>query len=256
MSQPLPGDELWCRRYRPARNPAARLVCLPHAGGSAPFFVPVAAALSPGADVIAVQYPGRQDRRREDPIDDIRILADRLHAILIRQPALPVTLFGHSMGAILGFELALRLEASGHAPERLYASGRRGPATHRDENFHLRDDAGILAEIRALNGTASALLGDEELMRAILPALRADYHAAETYVCDPGTTLACPVTVLTGDSDPKTTMAEARAWAAHTTGPFDLQVFPGGHFFLTEHADQIIGILDRQFRAVPARSIA
>lgn len=256
MSQPLPGDELWCRRYRPARNPAARLVCLPHAGGSAPFFVPVAAALSPGVDVVAVQYPGRQDRRREDPIDDIRILADRLHTILTRQPPLPVTLFGHSLGAILGFELALRLEASGHAPERLYASGRRGPATHRDENVHRRGDAAILAEVRALNGTSSALLGEEEMMRAILPALRADYRAAETYVCDAGAAVACPITVLTGDSDPKTTLEEAQAWAAHTTDAIDLQVFPGGHFFLTEHAEKIISILARNFQAAPARSIS
>jgi surfactin synthase thioesterase subunit len=256
MSQPLPSDELWCRRYRPARNPAARLVCLPHAGGSAPFYLPVAAALSPGIDVIAVQYPGRQDRRREDPIDDIRILADRLHAILTRQPALPLTLFGHSMGASLGFELALRLEASGHAPERLYASGRRGPATHRDETVHLRDDAGIMAEIRALNGTASAVLGDDEMMRSVLPMLRVDYRAAETYVCDPGSMVACPITVLTGDSDPKTTMEEANAWAGHTSGAFDLQVFPGGHFFLTEHVDQIIAIMDRQFRAASASSVA
>ena len=224
--------------------------------GPAPFFVPVADALSPGVDVIAVQYPGRQDRRREDPIGDIRILADRLHAILIRQSPLPVTLFGHSMGAIVGFELALRLEASGHAPERLYASGRRGPATHRDENVHLRDDDAILAEIRSLNGTASALLGDRELMRSILPALRADYHAAETYECAPDIAVACPITVLTGDSDPKTTAEEARAWEGHTTGGFDLQTFPGGHFFITGHADQIIGLLSRRFRTAPTRSPA
>src|SRR5580658_7928209 len=163
MSQPSSDDELWCRRYRPARNAPARLVCLPHAGGSAPFYLPVSAALSPDVDVVAIQYPGRQDRRGERPIDDIAVLADHLHGILRRQPPLPVTIFGHSMGAVLGFEVARRLEADGQGPVRLFVSGRRAPSTHRDENVHLRDDAGILAEVRAMNGTASALLGDDEL---------------------------------------------------------------------------------------------
>lgn len=256
MSQPLPGDDLWCRRYRPAGNAAARLVCLPHAGGSAPFFLPVSAALSPGVDVVAIQYPGRQDRRTEQPIDDIGVLADRLHGILRRQPPLPLTLFGHSMGASLAFEVTRRLEADGPGPVRLFASGRRAPSTHRDETVHQRDDAGILAEVRALNGTASSVLSDDELMRAALPALRADYRAAETYRCAPDVAVSCPITVLTGDSDPKTTLDEANAWSRHTTGSCDLRVFPGGHFFLTERAEEILGLLGHHFRAEQAYSPA
>ena len=256
MSQPSDGDNLWCRRYRPARDAAARLVCLPHAGGSAPFFLPVAAALSHGVDVVAIQYPGRQDRRTERPISDMAVLADRIHAILRRQPEMPVTIFGHSLGAVLGFEVTRRLEADGHGPVRLFASGRRAPSTYRDEKVHLLDDAGILAEVRRMNGTASSVLGDDELMRAALPALRADYQAAETYSCAPEITVNCPISALTGDSDPKTTVEEANAWARHTSGSFDLQVFPGGHFFLTDQADQVIKILDRHFQADRARSMA
>jgi surfactin synthase thioesterase subunit len=247
MSQLSANADLWCRRYHPARNASARLVCLPHAGGSAPFFLPVSAALSPRVDVVAMQYPGRQDRRTERPIDDMTVLADRIYEILRRQPELPLTIFGHSLGAVAGFEVARRLEAAGHGPVRLFASGRRGPSTYRDEAVHLRDDAGILAEVRRLNGTASALLSDDELMRAALPALRADYQAAETYRCAPDVTINCPITVLTGDVDPKTTLDEANAWAEHTTGAFDVQVFAGGHFFLTEHTDAIIKLLDRHF---------
>jgi surfactin synthase thioesterase subunit len=255
MSQPAPDDDLWCRRYRPSRTAATRLVCLPHAGGSASFFVPVAAALSPGVDVVAMQYPGRQDRRAERPIDDMAVLADRIHGILRRQPELPVTLFGHSMGAIIGFEVARRLEADGHGPVRLYASGRRGPSTYRDEAVHRRDDAGILAEVRKMDGTASTLLGDDELMRAALPALRADYKAAELYTCPREVAVNCAISVLVGDSDPKTTVAEAEAWARHTTGSFDLQVFAGGHFFLTDHADQITKVIERNFSAERAAAV-
>jgi len=247
MSQPAADDKLWCRRYHSAPNAAARLVCLPHAGGSAPFFLPVSAALSPVVDVVAIQYPGRQERRTEQPISDLMVLADRIYAILRRQPPLPLTFFGHSLGAIAAFEVTRRLEADGQAPVRLFASGRRAPSTYRDENVHLRDDAGIIAELRKLNGTDSSLLGNDEMMQAALPALRADYQAAETYQCAADVTVACPITVLTGDSDPKTTLDEAKAWAQHTTGAFDIQVYPGGHFFLTDHAGQITRLLHQHF---------
>lgn len=256
MSQPSADNDLWCRRYHPARKAAARLVCLPHAGGSAPFFLPVSAALSPTVDVVAIQYPGRQDRRTELPISDMMLLADRIYDILRRQPPLPLTFFGHSMGALAAFEVTRRLEADGQAPVRIFASGRRAPSTHRDEAVHLRDDAGILAEIRRLNGTVSTLLGDDELMRAALPALRADYKATETYRCAAGVTVSCPITTLTGDNDPKTSLSEAQAWAGHTIGAFDIQVYPGGHFFLTDHADQIIKLLDRHFLAGHAHPAA
>jgi surfactin synthase thioesterase subunit len=249
MSQPSSSDPLWCRRYRPARNAGARLVCFPHAGGSAPFFLPVATALSPRADVVAIQYPGRQDRRSEPLIDDLTSLTDRVHEVLRDEPELPTCLFGHSMGAIVAFELARRLEADGHGPVHLFVSGRRAPSAWRDEKVHLQDDAGILAEVRKLNGTASSLLGDDELMRAALPALRADYRAIETYRSTPETAVRCPITAFTGDSDPKTTLDEANAWSRHTSAGFDLQIFTGGHFFLTEHADEIIKIIDQQLQA-------
>jgi surfactin synthase thioesterase subunit len=250
MSQPVLDADLWCRRYRPARNATARLVCLPHAGGSAPFFLPVAAALSPGVDVVAIQYPGRQDRRGEQPLDDMDALANGVFAVLRDQPELPVTVFGHSLGAIVGFELVRRLEAAGQPPARLFASGRRAPSAFREtEKVHLRDDAGILAEVRRLNGTASSVLGNDELMRAVLPALRADYRIAETYRCAPTDAVRCPITVLTGDDDPKTTLDEANEWAPHTKAEFDLRVFTGGHFFLTQHVDAINQLLSTHFQA-------
>jgi surfactin synthase thioesterase subunit len=249
MSRPSPDDSLWCRRFRPTSSATARLVCLPHAGGSASFFFRVAAALSPEVDVVAIQYPGRQDRRAEQPISDMAVLADRIYAVLQRQPELPLTLFGHSMGAIAGFEVTRRLEANGRGPVRLFASGRRAPSVYREETVHRLDDAGILAEVRRLNGTNSSVLDDDEMMRAALPALRADYQAVETYRCAPEITVNCPISVLTGDADPRTSLDDANAWAGHTTGSLDLRVFTGGHFFVTTQADAIMKILDQHFRA-------
>jgi surfactin synthase thioesterase subunit len=241
-------DDRWCCRYHPSPTATARLVCFPHAGGSASFYLPVASALSPAVDVIAIQYPGRQERRSEAPLTDVDSLADRIHDLLVRQPPLPVTFFGHSLGATIAFETVRRLEAGGSPVAHLFASGRRAPSVHRDESgVHLRDDDGILAEVRRLNGTAASVLGDQELMRAALPSLRADYQAAETYRCAPEATVDCPVTVLTGDCDPETTLSEAHAWERHTTGTCTVRTFPGGHFFITAHVKEINALLREHF---------
>lgn len=232
---------LWVRRFHPAPAGAPRLVCLPHAGGSASFYFPVSRALSPAVEVLAIQYPGRQDRRHEPCIDTIPELARQVFGVL--QPWLdqPLAIFGHSMGASLGFEVARLMEAeTGRPAAHLFPSGRRAPSCRRHETVHLLDDEGLLADVKKLSGTNAAVLGDPEMLRAALPAIRNDYRAAETYEYVPGPKLTCPVTVFTGDADPKTTVDEAKAWEQHTTGPFDLHVFPGGHFFLAQQQAAIL----------------
>lgn len=114
----------WIRRYSPVTDARARLLCLPHAGGSAPFYLPFARALAPDVDVLTVQYPGRQDRRHEPCIDSITDLADSLTGEVLPWADRPLAIFGHSMGAMIAFELALRLERQGTQP--LVVSPRAG----------------------------------------------------------------------------------------------------------------------------------
>jgi surfactin synthase thioesterase subunit len=234
--------DLWVRRFHPASDAPNRLLCLPHAGGSASYFFPASKALSPDIDVLAVQYPGRQDRRHEPGIDTIGELADQLVEAIQPWTDRPLTLFGHSMGATLAFEIALRLQRSGIVAGGLFASGRRAPSRHRDERVHCADDKTLIAEIKRLDGTEGTLLDEDELIQMILPAIRTDYRAAETYRYQPGPKLNCPIFALIGDSDPKVTVDEARSWADHTTGPFDLEVFRGGHFYLNTN---LPAVLDR-----------
>jgi surfactin synthase thioesterase subunit len=230
----------WVRRFRPAPGAATRLLCLPHAGGAASYYLPVSQALTPAIDVLAVQYPGRQDRLAEPPVDSVDQLADLLVPLLDSYLDRPLTIFGHSLGASVAFEVARRLEARGVVPAALFVSGRRAPSRGRDEHVHLLDDAGLLAEVKSLEGTDTAVFDDPELVRMVLPTLRNDYRAAETYRWRPGPPLTCPVHALIGDADPRVTVEEAGAWAEHTSGEFTLTTFSGGHFYLTEHLPAVL----------------
>ncbi|MFF6783041.1 alpha/beta fold hydrolase [Streptomyces sp. NPDC012510] len=237
--------DLWIRRYHPAPDSAVRLLCLPHAGGSASFYFPVSQALSPRIDVLAVQYPGRQDRRLEACVETIPELADRLLPLVLQEADRPLALFGHSMGASLAFELAGLLERqAGVVPAMLFASGRRAPSRFRaEDDVHRRGDDALLTEIKRLAGTDTRILGDDEMLRMILPALRSDYRAAELYRPDRFHRLSCPITALTGDTDPKAPSDDVSAWQDHTTGPFALHTFPGGHFYLVDQAPQVIKLI-------------
>jgi pyochelin biosynthetic protein PchC len=235
--------QLWVRRFHPVPEAPVRLVCFPHAGGSASYFHPVSARLSPAAEVLAVQYPGRQDRHREPMIDDLAALADTLADVFDDGDGRPTAFFGHSMGATLAFEIGRRLEARGTELGGLFVSGRRAPITRRDEREHLKDDRGLLDAMKSLNGTEAGLLDDEDIVRMVLPAVRNDYKAAETYRYVPGPDVSCPVVALIGDEDPKVTVAEAERWREHTSGAFELKTFRGGHFYLNVHHAEVNRLL-------------
>lgn len=236
--------DAWIRRFHHGVAHGTRLVCFPHAGGSASFFFPVSQALSPVAEVLAVQYPGRQERRTEKAVNSVHRLADDVAAVLAEGPDRPTVLFGHSMGATLAFEVAFRLEREfDRPPVHLVVSGRRAPDRVRGPNLHQLGDEAIIAELRNLNGTDARLLQDPELLQMILPAMRVDYEAIETYRVRPGTVVRCAVTVLTGDADPRVTADEAEAWRTHTSGPSEVRVFPGGHFYLIKRADDVLDVL-------------
>jgi surfactin synthase thioesterase subunit len=249
MTAPALQSSTWIRRFQPVPQAGTRLICFPHAGGSASYFFPLSRALAPAAEVVAVQYPGRQDRRHERCIEDLHELAalttEQVRPWLDR----PTVLFGLSLGATLAFEVARRLQQQGCPPLGLFAAGRRAPSRFRDERVHLMSDQGLVADLRRLSGTDTRMLEDEETLRMILPALRSDYKAAETYRYRPGPDLGCPLTVLTGDQDPHVTEAEAQAWGGHTSGPFELHTFTGGHFFISDHVAPIAALVDRSITA-------
>ncbi|GAA2516239.1 thioesterase II family protein [Streptomyces gobitricini] len=225
-----------------------RLYCFPHAGGSAGAFTPLARALAAGrregprvtVSVAAAQYPGRQDRYRERPWEDIGAIADVLAAEIRARDERPYALFGHSMGAVVAYETARRLQRSpGPGPARLFVSGRDSPSAGPVATDHVPDDEALLAHIRRLGGTGSRVLDDPELVAMALPALRADYRALRSYVWASGEPLDCPLTVLVGDADPLVTDAGAAAWRGLSASTTTVRLLPGGHFYLDDCARQV-----------------
>ncbi len=235
----------WVRRFHQASAEAPQLLCFAHAGGAANYFFRLSAALQPDIQVLAVQYPGRQERLEEPLVDDLVLLAEQITAALPGWPDRPTAFLGHSMGAVVGYEVARRWEPQGLKVEHLWASGRRAPSDPKQSTLHQRDDAGFLAGISEFGGPAFELLTHPELGPILLPPVRNDYKAIETYRHAPGPPLTCPITVLLGDSDPLVSPAEARRWAEHTSGAFQLRVFAGGHFFLTDHQRHVTQMVRR-----------
>lgn len=245
-------DERWLRRLNPDPSQSnATLVIFPHAGGSASYFRPIARLMAPQIEVLAVQYPGRQDRLREPCLTSVHALVDGVLPALKRLNGRSLNLFGHSLGASVAFEAARRLQALGTPVHTLFASGRPGPRAHRDRGWHRVGDAAFLKEIRRLNGTDSRLLDDPEIVELVLPALRADYRAAELYVYHPGPLLDCPIIALHGDDDDFVPDFDVADWRHETTGPFRLGRFSGGHFYLVDHWASIAALIEEGLALAP-----
>ncbi|WP_329375198.1 thioesterase II family protein [Streptomyces sp. NBC_01483] len=221
---------------------------LPHAGGSASFYFPFSEALSGDVDVLVAQYPGRQERHREPSITDIRELAVAVHAALTADGLddVPLALFGHSMGALVAYEMSGLLEERGVSVGHLFVSGCRGAAVPNDlQGLHARDDDALLAELAAMGGTDVKLLSHPDIRQMVLPPLRADFRAVETYWHRPRQPLQVPVTALIGDVDPRVQPAAAQAWSGLTLGSYELRIFHGDHFFLAAPGTfgEVVGLL-------------
>lgn len=254
MTQPTANDP-WIQRPRPRPGARLRLLLLAHAGGGASAFRGWADAIdAPEVEVCPVQLPGRENRMREPAYDRLPPLVGALAAALERWRDLPYAVFGHSTGALLGFELARHAARTGvPGPVHLFASGRRAPdLPSRQRDVHRLPDGELVAELQALGGIPQALLDHPELLQLLLPILRADLALTETYTPTPGATIGIPITACNGDRDDKVTADEARAWGRHTTAAFRERTFPGDHFYLFARRDLVLPALSADLRSITA----
>lgn len=220
------------------------LLCFSYAGGNAQTYVRWRRHLGPDIEVRPMQLPGHGERIGETPRhrwDDL--LADVRTALpgLTDRRGRPIALFGHSLGALLAFECARILTTEhGIQPVRLLVSGHRAPHLPlREELLHHLPDPEFLAKLSERSRTLRALT-DPEFRRLLLPMLRADFTASETYEFTEGPPLTCPITALGGAQDEDATLPELSAWQRHTTGRFDLAAFEGDHFFIDDAWQRVV----------------
>ncbi len=242
-------NDVWAPYYRPRADARLRLICLPHAGGSASMFHAWPDGLPAQVDVVGVQLPGRETRIHEPPITKmdqlVPILADALRPWFDR----PFALFGHSMGALVSFELARELRRRGaRMPIHLFASGCHAPQYPDPAVVYDLPDADFLGYLRSLGGISDALLDSHELISLMLPMMRADAEVTETYTCQPIAPFNFPITAFAGLEDPMTTHTEVEGWRTHTTEQFSLAYFPGDHWFLQSARAEILQLVVRNLR--------
>ncbi|MGY1897520.1 thioesterase II family protein [Nocardia gipuzkoensis] len=242
-------DSAWLRTLRSEAVVRHHLLCFPPGGGSATAYRDLTQRFGPGVAVFAVQYPGRQDRLGEDPITDLVALADRIaREVLAQGRVAGLSLFGHSMGATVAFETARRLERAGQPVTTLFVSGRPAPTFEETGRLHLASDddlIGDLVRLAADPAPLEMLRTEPSLAELVLPAVRADYRAVETYRYQPGEPLRAGIAALVSTEDPTMRPEQADEWRAHTGAGFDRATFPGGHFYLDQHAAEVAGFISR-----------
>lgn len=220
-----------------------RLFCLPHSGSGASQFSSWQKFLPTVLDLCPIQLPGRENRLRETPWTQVQSIAKTLATELGPYLDRPYILYGYSFGALIAFELARELRRQRTAPPvSLYALARPAPHLPQTESpLHQLPDDLLLGKVsRRFNGMASAILQDQELINLLLPALRADLTALETYVYQEEDPLDCPIRAFGGRFDASTTETDLRGWQQHTSGSFELQLFPADHFFIRSNQSAVL----------------
>jgi surfactin synthase thioesterase subunit len=225
---------LWLQPHPAESDPLARFFCLPHAGGGATAFHSWTAELPAIVQLCPVQLPGRETRLSETLYTQIDSLVDAIYLELQPWTNIPFAVYGHSMGALLAFELVRRLQCDGYPlPAWLFISGRCAPDVPCDTNLlHSLPDREFISELaRLYGGISQEFMENEALREVFLPILRADVSVVESYQFREGEPLNCPITAFSGMSDASVSWDQLVGWKRQTNQRFAMQVLPGGHFY-------------------------
>ncbi len=246
-------------RLQPSRSPwvriscsrpaaRVRLICLPFAGGSANSYWEWPTYLPEDVEVVPIQLPGRESRFDEPAIDSADLLTGRLLEGLLSYLDRPFAIFGHSMGALIAFELARQLRTKCLEPVHVFASGCKAPHLRRNRSTHRHHlpDREFIAAVGDMNGVPREILENADLVELVLPALRSDFKLVETYRYRSQPPLRCPVSAFGGLRDNEVTQDEIEAWSRHTVGPFQVHMLPGDHFFVNSSRPSLLRLVTEQ----------
>jgi surfactin synthase thioesterase subunit len=238
----------WLPARRANLNASVRLFCFPYAGGNESAYRQWQQKLPESIEVLPVQLPGRGSRTKEPPYAELRPLVRAASEALAAATEKPFALFGHSMGALIAFELARELRKQhGIQPVHLFISAKCSPRQSPEDPAVGQLSDPVLVEIlERYEGTPRELLNDAELMRLMLPVIRADMALCNSYVYEPGPPLECPITVFGGLEDHVSSRACLESWQSYTKGPFTLRMLPGGHFFINSWAVPVFEVIRQE----------
>ncbi|HEU5157861.1 MAG TPA: alpha/beta fold hydrolase [Streptosporangiaceae bacterium] len=242
----------WFRRYEPRPSAGVRLLCFPHAGGSAVFYQNWSDRLSPDIELAAVQYPGRAERFAEPIIDDAPTLVRQITTAVLPLCDRPVALFGHSMGAVIAYEVARSLQTLGAPPAYLFVSGHRAAHVPGKERYSEQDDDALVETLTGMGGTDAELFADPDFREMVLPYVRGDLGLLDAYEHRPQPVLSVPITALIGADDQVEPIDLTARWAELTSGAFTQRVLPGDHFYLVPHRDQVIAEIESRLKQAAA----
>jgi medium-chain acyl-[acyl-carrier-protein] hydrolase len=232
-----------------------KLFCFPYAGGTALVFKKWADFLPSSVEVIPVELPGRGARLQEPPFLSLPVLIEELAEVIRLLLDRPFIFYGHSMGAIIAFELTRFLRRNhDREPQALFVGGRRAPQTTNSEpvTYNLPKDE-FIEELIKLNGTPIEVIEHAELMDMLIPLLRADFQLTQTYEYTADAPLRCPITAYGGLQDYHVTHDLLLPWKEQTSSKFALHMLPGGHFFLRSSQSQLLGLLARELHKIIAQ---
>lgn len=218
---------------------APTLFIFPHAGGSATYYVPFAKAFSADIKRVAVQYPSRRDRGLTE-LASIPELAEDIFDMMAPSAKAggQVAFFGHSMGGLVAFEVALRFQSAGYPITALFISSCAAPGHIRYKELQGSDHE-ILSLVAQVTETNPEHLANDEFASSILPTLQS-VRTIAAYTRPPEIKLSCPIHAFVGDNDIIVADENMTAWADRTTQEFSIRVFPGDHFYLNANLPELV----------------
>ena len=235
----------WVTCPVPRPDALLSLFCLPFAGGGTTAFRDWGKLLGTAVEVCPIQLPGRESRFSEPAFKDAPALARELARQLPPYTEAPFAIFGHSMGALLAFELTRVLQAEGWRLPKALILGAHRPAhlPRTRETFYNLDDQTFIKKLQRFGGFPEEVLASEELMQLLMPTLKADFTLCDTYVYTEQEPLNCPIHVFVGAADPEAPPAVMDGWCRHSSVNTQIHVFQTGHFFIRSELERVVDIL-------------
>lgn len=244
----------WLTYFTPRPHAKVRLFCIPHGGGGAQNFKDWAESLPEFIEVVALSFPGRGSRHAEPAIHSMGELVNEIVNAITPFLDKPYAFFGHSVGALVAYEVVCRIEQANQTegttlklPMRLITSAHEVPAeSHADTPMYQLSDAELLTKIGELGLVPDEALQNKELVDFILPPLRADFEVSETYQWQKVEPLTVPITATLGDQDTLLTEQDMQGWRAYTCRDFAFKCYEGDHFYTVSKMSELLADITRE----------